>query len=190
MSIKSAKSHTTTNIGLTELEVLNKLASTHKMKNIQFINAAILYFKKTGINPTEPELSPKEEIAKLDKRVNEILKFFRVFEQEKLLPILERLILLERKFGSSLDNLPLKAELQEEFEGIRKVLKNWVEESNKSRAIYNQNLERLSELQQDQLKLLEKNSKMLSAFFEAFKNRGIMGKLSEEDIKKFYDASN
>lgn len=190
MSIKSTKSHTTTNIGLPELEVLNKLASSHKMKNIQFINAAILYFKKTGINPMEPELSPKEEIAKLEKRVNEVLKFFRVFEQEKLLPILERLILLERKFGSSLDNLPLRAEIQEEFDGIKKVLKSWVEENNKSRLIYNQNLESLSKLQQDQLKLLEKNNKMLSAFFEAFKNRGLIGKLSEEDINRFYNACN
>ena len=190
MSIKSTKTHTTTNIGLPELELLNKLATSHKMKNIQFINAAVLYFKKTGINPTEPELSPKDEIAKLEKRVNEVLKFFRVFEQDKLLPILERLIILEKKFGSSLDNLPLKDELRQQFDEIRKVLKNWVEDNNKSRLIYNQNIERLSKMQQEQLTLFEKNNKMLLAFFEAFKNRGLIGKLSEEDINRFYNACN
>ena len=182
MNIKATKTHTTTNIGINELEVLNKLAATYKMKNIQFVNAAVLYLKKTGINPNEPELSPKDEIAKLEKRVNEVIKYFRVFEQDKLMPILERLIILEKKIEASLGDLPMQSEIHAEFAQFQVLLKKNAEDAFKVRQVGIQSIEKTTQLQVE----LEKINKMLISFFEAFKNRGVMGKLSDEDINSTF----
>jgi len=189
MNIKILKNHTTTNIGIVEHEILSKLAARHGLKNIQFLNAAIIYLKKTGVDPTEPELSSKEELSKLDKRVNEVIKFFRMFEQDKLTPILQRLIILEKKIESNLDDLPLQSEIKTEFVEIKNILKRLLDEDNRSKQIFIQNTEKLVQAQQEHTSVLEKNNKMLISFFEAFRNRGIVGKLSEQDIKNFYNAS-
>ncbi len=92
---------TTTNIGKEELKHLRKIASHHGLKQVEFINASISYFRKTGINPVEEIYSPREEIERLTKRVDEVIRFLQVHEKQKLTPLLERLILLERRLSET-----------------------------------------------------------------------------------------
>jgi hypothetical protein len=188
MDIKSSQTHTTTNIGKAELQILNKIAALHGMKNIQFLNAAVQYLRKTGINPSEPELSPKEEMTKLEKRVNEVIKFFRVFEQDKLLPLLERLILIEKKIESTLTDLPQNSDLLKEFSEIKRMFKDALEESKHAKQIYNSNNEILDNRLKDLRNLSLQNTQMIISLFEALKNKGITGKFTDENIKKFYES--
>ena len=66
---------TTTNIGKSELKSLRSLAQKHNLKQVDFINHAIAYFKKTGINPADEIYSPREEISKLSHRVDQVIRF-------------------------------------------------------------------------------------------------------------------
>jgi len=189
MSIKTVISHSTTNIGKDELKTLNKLATSAGVKNINYLNAAIHYFKKTGINPFEPELSPKDEIIKLQKRNEEILKFIRVFEKEKLSPLLERLIMLERRIGTSIQDMPLKSELSREFHLVREELKRTAESSQSLMIKYKEPLEKVSQVLNQFNFEQKKAQNMIKCLFEALKNKGI-GNFKDIDIKNFNDAVN
>jgi hypothetical protein len=105
MDIKPTSNHTTTNIGSMELKYLNKLSRAHNSSNIQYLNAAIHFFRKTGTNPFEPELSANEQLQKLNIRVEQVLKFQRVFESDKLMPLLEKLIIIERRLSQQSGHL-------------------------------------------------------------------------------------
>ncbi|MFP4557644.1 MAG: BfmA/BtgA family mobilization protein [Bacteroidales bacterium] len=71
------------------------------MKQVEFINSAIDYFKKTGINPAAEIYTPREEIEMLRKRLEEVIKYLQVHERQKLGPLMERLILLEKNLAST-----------------------------------------------------------------------------------------
>lgn len=101
----SSKSLTTTNIGVEELKHLKKLAIHHGLKQSEFINSAIAYFRHTGVNPREKAYSPREEIERLTKRVDEVIRFMQVHERQKLSPLMERLILLDKRISESISNL-------------------------------------------------------------------------------------
>jgi len=90
---------TTTNIGLPQRDTLKKLAKKNGVSQVDFINACIEYFSKSGVSPLEPYLSPSEEIKKLTKRVDQVVRFMRTHEEKKLDPILNDMIILERRLG-------------------------------------------------------------------------------------------
>ena len=68
---------------------LKKLSSNLDMTQGDFIAHAVEYFKKTGINPSEPIQSPREELTKVNKRINDVIAFIRTQESLYLKPILE-----------------------------------------------------------------------------------------------------
>lgn len=73
---------TTTNIGKEELKNLRKIASHHGLKQVEFVSASISYFRKTGINPAEEIYSLREEIERLTKRVDEVIKLMQVMKNK------------------------------------------------------------------------------------------------------------
>src|SRR5690554_5157982 len=95
---------TTTNIGKSELKSLRSLAQKHNLKQVDFINHAIAYFKKTGINPADEIYSPREEISKLSHRVDQVIRFIKTQEEKKLTPLLYELILISRKLNEHMEN--------------------------------------------------------------------------------------
>ena len=93
---------TTVNIKKEYQKELRKMSESWGMSQVEFLNNAIWYFKKTGINPQSPLFSPKEEIAKLDKRLDQVIKFLRHQEKDKLTPLLDEIIIAERRLKESL----------------------------------------------------------------------------------------
>lgn len=179
---------TTTNIGKEELKHLRKIASHHGLKQVEFINATISYFRKTGINPAEEIYSPREEIERLTKRVDEVIKFMQVHEKQKLTPLLERLILLERRLSEtyskivtiedlkSVGNLTIQLSKQLEIQvsklssGITRVpdtIKPDIENTNR----------------------IQRNTIVLiGLLFECLSHRNALGGLREVDVKNFENA--
>lgn len=67
-------------------ESLKKLCLKYGLTQVDFIESAIKYFKDTGINPTEPSLSPKDEISVMNKRLNQVIAFQKKFENDYFFP--------------------------------------------------------------------------------------------------------
>ena len=71
-----------------------------------FVKYTLAYFRKFFINPADPPESVKEEIAKVEKRVSQLIGFQKTFEQKNLLPLLEALTKTEGKIDQHFSTLP------------------------------------------------------------------------------------
>lgn len=143
---------TTVNIDKASQKELKKLSQSWGMSQVEFLNHAIWYFKKTGIKPNSPIFSPMEEIAKMNKRLDQVIKFIRHQQTEKLNPLLDEVIIVERRLK---ENLAVGLN-REDLESLR----NELAEVKKTGSFH--------VVQLDQTK---KNlQKVIISFFEAFKN--------------------
>lgn len=60
-----------------------------------FVRFALGYLKRSGIDPSSPPESVKGELAKIDKRISQLIAFQKTFEQKQLLPLIESLYKIE-----------------------------------------------------------------------------------------------
>ena len=190
---------TTVNIKKEYQKELRKMSQSWGMSQVEFLNNAIWYFKKTGINPQSPLFSPKEEIAKLDKRLDQVIKFLRHQEKDKLSPLLDEIIISERRLKESLALGVDKDDfdsLQKKIVEIEAVTKNQ-DGKNKKYMFYS--LQEVEKLFESQLSEIIKNRKeidetkshlssIIAFLFEALRNRSITGKFLQEDIEGFKNA--
>jgi len=94
---KKERNYTTVTVGKFEAKKLKKMADNYKISQQEMINKMIDYFSKTGIDPTgEPE-NPTAQLAEMNKRLNQVVAFQKEFEKNKLQPVLDELVILERR---------------------------------------------------------------------------------------------
>lgn len=194
--IKMTTNLTTVNINKESQKELKKLSKIWGGSQVESLNSMIWYFKKTGIDPKSPIYSPMEEIARLEKRLDQVIKFLRYMENEKLSPLLDELIISERRLkdflASNTGTFDYKS-FQPKLSEIENLIKNIESNSRKNQQYI---IQEISKINQAFIKDITKNrvmieeskvqiSQLLKIFFEAMNNRSITGKLSEEDIKKF-----
>lgn len=180
----SEKNLTTTNIGVEEQKHLKKLAAHHKLKQVEFINASISYFKKTGINPAEEIFSPREEIEKLTKRVNEVIRFLQVHEKQKLAPLLERLLLLERKLSDAYTNVISKNDL----EPLKSMLNQVGHLISKNNTLLSDQSDYLRQDHKDIYQMQKNTIALIGLLYELFKNRSTTRGFREDDKTRFENA--
>lgn len=106
-----SKELTTTNISKSHQRVLKQLSKKVELSQVDFLNGAVEYFKKTGINPFDEITSPKEEMAVLNKRLDQVIRFIRVHERDKLSPLLDSLIIIDRRLKDKLEFILTKEDL-------------------------------------------------------------------------------
>lgn len=178
---------TTTNIGVQEKKVLIRLSKRHNHKIVNFINAAIRFFEKTNIDPADDIISPKEEIAKLEKRLNQVVGFMRKHEQESLNPLLENLIIIQRRLQAIISNPASKEDLdhlQESLKKDLKYLKDINEIHNKNhKVIIDNDLVLIKKLEPIKSRV-EKVENKIDALYNLLVNKSIRG-YSQEDIDNY-----
>ena len=88
-----------------------------------FVKFALAYFKKSGINPSDSPQSVKEELAKIEKRISQVIAFQKTFERNNLLPLLEALTKTEMKVNGHLSGVPeVLSKIQTEVSGVGKTM--------------------------------------------------------------------
>lgn len=177
---------TTTNIGVEQLKSLKKLSTKHGLKQVEFINASIDYFRKTGINPSEEIFSPREEIARLAKRQDEIIGVIKTHEK-KLAPLLERLALLDAQIRETTSNLIEKEDLR----GIEHKIHGISSSVDRIRSIESAISTGFRDSLQSTNRVAETNrdtALLVSLIFDALKNKKVLGSITDEDIKNFENA--
>ena len=187
---------TTTNISVEQLKHLKKISDRLGLKQVEFINASVSYFQKTGINPAEDIFTPREEIEKLAKRLDEVIRFMQVHERNKLSPLLERLILLEKQLNESYSTIisikdlePIKNLLEEYKVKITKIeLVNEQAIPNLLKKILIGLETVLARILEEQNKKQKKTERLIGALFNALKNKPLAGGFKDNDIKNFEDA--
>lgn len=100
---------TTVTIDQATSKKLDKLALTNGLSKKDFIDQALAYFEKYGINPTQDE-TPVKEIDRLRKRQDQIVAFLRKQEKDILEPSLMGIIQAEERMKFEMDKLKVLLE--------------------------------------------------------------------------------
>src|ERR1035437_10208312 len=100
-------------------EEVKTLCKTLDLDLGAFVEHSMLYFKKTGIDPSRSDNeSPQKAIEELKKAVRQVVGFMKEHEQKKLSPLHEDLILLTNTLEASLKILPKSERFDQVIKGV------------------------------------------------------------------------
>ena len=69
-------------------KLIEKLCQRYSLKKSEVVKLAFRYIDKASINPAEAPESVKSELAKINKRQDDIIRFIRHYEEEQLNPMI------------------------------------------------------------------------------------------------------
>jgi hypothetical protein len=100
-------------------EEVKTLCKTLDLELGAFVEHSMLYFKKTGVNPSKSvNESPLKAIEEQNKRLGQVVGFFKEYEQKKLNPLHEALIILTNTLADSLKILPKSERFEQVIKGV------------------------------------------------------------------------
>ena len=119
---------TTISIDKETAALVEKICKRYSLKKSEVVKLAFGYIEKAHINPSEAPESVKSELAKINKRQDDIIRFIRHYEEEQLNPMIR-----------VTNSIALR------FDGIVKALETLVlSQLEKNQEKYNAVLQRLS----------------------------------------------
>ncbi|MDR1583039.1 MAG: clindamycin resistance transfer factor BtgA [Prevotellaceae bacterium] len=85
---KNKTALTTIGIDKSTNRQIDKLRKRYSLKKGEIVKLAFDYLDKACINPSEPPESVKTELAKINKRQDDLIRFVRHFEEKELNPMI------------------------------------------------------------------------------------------------------
>ena len=79
---------TTISIDKETAALVEKICKRYSLKKSEVVKLAFGYIEKAHINPSEAPESVKSELAKINKRQDDIIRFIRHYEEEQLNPMI------------------------------------------------------------------------------------------------------
>ncbi|KAA6337724.1 hypothetical protein EZS27_014217 [termite gut metagenome] len=133
----------------------------YNLKKGEIVKLAFEYMDKASINPSEPPESVKAELAKINKRQDDLIRYIRHFEEEQLNPMIRAPHSIAVRFDSivkSLETLIL-SQLEKNQEKYNTVLHKISDQFSKHADVINNQGKQINSLyqllKQDNKKLLE-----------------------------------
>ncbi len=163
MSNSSRKTiFTTISIDKETAALVEKICKRYSLKKSEVVKLAFEYIDKAHINPSEAPESVKSELAKINKRQDDIIRFIRHYEEEQLNPMirttnsialhfdttsktLEALILSQLETSQEKQTAVLK-KLSEQFCNHADVINNQSKQINALYQIHQRNYKKLLQL--------------------------------------------
>ena len=174
---------------------IDKLCKRYNLKKGEIVKLAFEYMDKACINPSEPPESVKTELAKINKRQDDLIRFIRHFEEKELNPMIRATHSIATKFELVVKSLSEKLDLETENSKniLIQVLKKLDEHFGSQAEVLNnqagildgntQSVERLSKsLQQSQERNTMKLLNLISLYSE-LATCGVMDGKRKENLK-------
>ena len=175
---------TTISVDKETATLVEKLCKRYSLKKSEVVKLAFVYIDKAHINPSEAPESVKSELAKINKRQDDIIRFIRHYEQEQLNPMIRTAHSIAVRFdtiGKSLENTILN-QLETSREKQTAVLQKVSEQFGKHADVINQQGKQLTALyqihQRDYKKLLN-----LIQLYSELSACGVMDSKRKESLK-------
>ena len=95
--------------------LVEKICKHYSLKKSEVVKLAFGYIDKAHINPSEEPESVKSELAKINKRQDDIIRFIRHYEEEQLNPMIRTTNSIALRFdaiGKTLETLIFSQERQ------------------------------------------------------------------------------
>ena len=175
---------TTISIDKETAALVDKLCKRYSLKKGEIVRLAFVYIDKACIDPSEAPESVKSELAKINKRQDDIIRFIRHYEEEQLNPMIRTANSIAVRFdtiGKTLETLILS--WLETSQGKQTaVLQKVSEQFSKHADVINQQGKQLNALyqihQRDYKKLLQ-----LIQLYSELSACGVMDSKRKESLK-------
>ena len=175
---------TTISVDKETATLVEKICKRYSLKKSEVVKLAFGYIDKAHINPSEAPESVKSELAKINKRQDDIIRFIRHYEEEQLNPMIRTANSIAVRFdtiGKTLETLIL-SQLESSREKQTTVLQKVSEQFGKHADVINQQGKQLTTLyqihQRDYKKLLN-----LIQLYSELSACGVMDSKRKESLK-------
>ena len=175
---------TTISVDKETATLVEKICQRYSLKKSEVVKLAFVYIDKAHINPSEAPESVKSELAKINKRQDDIIRFIRHYEEEQLNPMIRTAHSIAVRFdtiGKTLETLIL-SQLESSREKQTAVLQKVSEQFGKHADVINQQGKQLTALyqihQRDYKKLLQ-----LIQLYSELSACGVMDSKRKESLK-------
>lgn len=166
-------------------KLIDKLCKRYSLKKGEIVRLAFVYIDKACINPSEAPESVKSELAKINKRQDDIIRFIRHYEEEQLNPMIRAANSIAVRFdaiGKELENLIL-SQLAASQERQTAVLQKVSEQFGKHADVINQQGKQLTALYQIHQRDYKKNVPTDTTLFGVI-NLWRDGRQTERELKR------
>ena len=175
---------TTISVDKETAALVEKICKRYSLKKSEIVKLAFGYIDRAHINPSEAPESVKSELAKINKRQDDIIRFIRHYEEEQLNPMIRTANSVAVRFdtiGKTLETHIL-SQLESSREKQTAVLQKVSEQFGKHADIINQQGKQLTALyqihQRDYKKLLH-----LIQLYSELSACGVMDSKRKENLK-------
>ena len=163
---------------------IDKLCKRYNLRKGEIVKLAFEYLEKACINPSEPPESVKTELAKINKRQDDLIRFIRHFEAEQLNPMIRATHSIAVRFDGivkTLETLVL-SQLEKNQEKHNAVLHKISDKLTEHANVINNQSKQIGTLQQMQKKDNAKGLKLISLYVD-LASCGVMDSRSKESLK-------
>jgi hypothetical protein len=181
---KNKTALTTIGIDRSTNRQIDKLCKRYSLKKGEIVKLAFEYMEKACINPSEPPESVKTELAKVNKRQDDLIRFVRHFEEEQLNPMIRAVHSIATRFDGivkALETLVL-SQLEKSQEKYNTVLQKISDQINQHANVINNQGKQIETLQQVQKKDNAKFLKLISLYAD-LASCGVMDGKRKENLK-------
>ncbi|MDD3039533.1 BfmA/BtgA family mobilization protein [Bacteroides sp.] len=183
---KTSNISTLTTIGIDRQtgKLIDKLCKRYSLKKGEIVRLAFVYIDKACINPSEAPESVKSELAKINKRQDDIIRFIRHYEEEQLNPMIRTANSIAVRFdgiGKTLETLIL-SQLESSQGKQTAVLQKVSEQFGKHADVINQQGKQLSALYQIHQRDYKKLLQLIQLYLE-LSACGVMDSKRKESLK-------
>ena len=175
---------TTISIDKETAALVEKICKRYSLKKSEVVKLAFGYIDKAHINPSEAPESVKSELAKINKRQDDIIRFIRHYEEEQLNPMIRTANSIAVRFdtiGKTLETLIL-SQLESNQRKQTAVLQKVSEQFGKHADVINQQGKQLNALYQIHQRDYKKLFQLMQLYSE-LSACGVMDGKRKENLK-------
>ena len=165
-------------------KLIDKLCKRYSLKKGEIVRLAFVFIDRACINPSEAPESVKSELAKINKRQEDIIRFIRHYEEEQLNPMIRTVNSIAIRFDTTSKTLEtlILSQLESDRGKQTAVLQKVSEQFGKHADVINQQGKQLNALyqihQRDYKKLLN-----LIQLYSELSACGVMDSKRKESLK-------
>lgn len=171
--------------------MIEKLCKRYSLKKGEITKLAFLYLDKAHINPADAPESVKTELAKINKRQDDIIRFIRSYEEDKLNPMIRTSHSIATRFDTALKEQKglITSEIEQSRELQDNVLKKISETFNQHAGVINNQAKQINELAQSinasSKKQERNNNKLLKliSLYSELATCGVMDGKRKENLR-------
>ena len=165
-------------------KLIDKLCKRYSLKKGEIVRLAFVYIDKACINPSEAPESVKSELAKINKRQDDIIRFIRHYEEEQLNPMIRATNSIALRFdaiGKALETLIL-SQLEASQERQTAILKKLSEQFCNHADVINNQSKQINALYQIHQRDYKKLLRLIQLYSE-LSACGVMDSKRKENLK-------